>query len=236
MKNTIKKLLKLLPIGISKNHQYDLDTRKILKLNLRSNSNCIDIGCHEGEILDYFIKYAPQGSHYGFEPIPRLYKGLCTKYANMATIYPYALSESKGTTTFHYVASNPAYSGIKRRDYDRPNERVELIEVEQCPLDDLIIDIPKIDLIKIDVEGAEYQVLAGSQKLLSRDKPIIIFEHGKGASEHYGTTPEKLYDYLQGLKYQIYNLSSFLKKQKSLNRDEFIQQYEQRKHYYFVAK
>ena len=233
--NYIKKLLKKMPIGFSKNHQYDIDTRKIIQKTLLNDSNAIDIGCHEGEILDYFLKYAPSGQHYAFEPLPHLYNNLKSKYTKRAHIYPHALSDQEGTTSFQYVKSNPAYSGIKKRKYDRPSEEVVEITVDQTKLDEMIPDDIRIDLIKIDVEGGEYLVLSGSNRILKKDKPLLIFEHGKGGADHYGVTPNMVFDLLDKYNYSIYNLNSFLNDKRTINREEFIRQYEQEEHYYFVA-
>lgn len=233
--NYIKKLIKKIPIGLSKNHQYDIDTRKIIQRTLLNDSNAIDIGCHEGEILDYFLKFAPCGQHYAFEPLPHLYKNLKVKYTKRAHVYPHALSDKEGTTTFQYVKSNPAYSGIKKRKYDRPSEEVIEITVDQTKLDEMIPEDIRIDLIKIDVEGGEYLVLSGSDRILKKDKPLLIFEHGKGGADHYGVTPMMVFDLLEGYDYSIYNLGSFLNDKKTINRAEFIRQYEEEEHYYFVA-
>ena len=235
IKNYIKKLIKKIPIGLSKNHQYDIDTRKIIQKTLLNDSNAIDIGCHEGEILDYFLKYAPCGQHYAFEPLPHLYKNLKSKYTKRAHLYPHALSNKEGTTTFQYVKSNPAYSGLKKRKYDRTTEEVIEITVDQTKLDEMIPDDIRIDLIKIDVEGGEYLVLSGSKRILIKDKPVLIFEHGKGGSDYYGVTPDMLFDLLESYHYNIYNLRSFLKDKRIIDRAEFIRQYEQEDHYYFVA-
>lgn len=224
-----------MPIGFSKNHQYDIDTRKIIQKTLLNDSNAIDIGCHEGEILDYFLKYAPCGQHYAFEPLPHLYKNLKSKYAKRAHVYPHALSDREGTTSFQYVKSNPAYSGIKKRKYDRAKEEVVEITVDQTKLDEMIPDDIRIDLIKIDVEGGEYLVLNGSNRILKKDKPLLIFEHGKGAADHYEVTPDMVFDFLDKYDYSIYNLNSFLTDKRIVNRTEFIRQYEQEEHYYFVA-
>lgn len=62
-----------------------------------------------------------QGKHFGFEPIPSLYRQLKQKFSKAATILPYALSDKKGTTTFNYVKNAPAYSGINKRTYEVAN-------------------------------------------------------------------------------------------------------------------
>ncbi|MEZ4983026.1 MAG: FkbM family methyltransferase [Saprospiraceae bacterium] len=70
----------------------------------------------------------------------------------------------KRKTTFNYVVSNPAYSGLQKRRYDRPNEIDEKIEVETDLLDNVLAEDTRIDFMKIDVEGGEFFVLKGAQK------------------------------------------------------------------------
>ncbi len=232
----IKKILKLSPVPLSKNHRYDLQTQKIIK-GLRPDSNCIDVGCFKGEILDLIIKAAPQGKHFGIEPIPIQYKELEKKYRQQPNvrILNYAASNQTGESSFNYVTSNPSYSGLKKRDYDKPNEVDQSITVKTAPLDELIPKELKIDLIKIDVEGAELLVLEGARQIIAHHHPIVIFEHGLGASEHYGTTPEKLFAFFSSLDMKISNLGSYLKKQNSLSQEDFKKQYYDRLNYYFVA-
>jgi hypothetical protein len=90
-------------------------------------------------------------------------------------------------------------------------------------------------LIKIDVEGGEFAVLKGAEKLLKRAQPILIFECGMGASEYYGTTPEALFDYLNQLGYGIFLLSCWLRKKPKLSKAEFCRIFNDNSEYYFVG-
>lgn len=63
------------------NNDYDIQTTKILKKLLKIDSNCIDVGCHKGSILDEILRFAPEGQHYAFEPLPDLCAYLKRKYA-----------------------------------------------------------------------------------------------------------------------------------------------------------
>jgi hypothetical protein len=83
------------------------------------------------------------------------------------------------------VRTDPAYSGFKRRDYPRAEE-IETIEVRTEQLDDCLPVGYVPHLIKIDVEGAEQQVLEGAVGTIRLHKPIVIFEHGRGSAEYYG--------------------------------------------------
>ncbi len=225
-----------LRLDVTKNIKYDRLTRKILKKLLRQNDNCIDIGCHHGEILDLIIKYAPRGNHYAFEPIPHLFTKLGAKYKERTTVFPYALSDTAGKTTFNHVRNAPAYSGIKKRRYDIANPEIEEIVVEMKCLDDVISKDERIHFIKIDVEGNEFGVLKGAKNLLKKEKPVILFECGKGASDYYGTKPSDIYTFLTGdIGLNIFTLSAFLKKGKALSSGDFDNFFNTNKEYYFVA-
>ncbi|RTQ49317.1 FkbM family methyltransferase [Hymenobacter gummosus] len=238
MKELLKSLLKRLPIAFTKNQQYDEQSLAVIKRVCRPDSTCIDIGCHKGEVLDLMLAAAPQGRHFGFEPLPDLYAELKRRYhdAGRAVISNVALSNSKGTATFNYVISNPAYSGLQKRNYDKPDEQDTTIEVQTDLMDHVIPDTQRVDLIKIDVEGAELQVLQGAVETLRRTRPVIIFEHGLGAADCYGTRPEQVYDLLTeqaGLRVSL--MKRWLKGEAPLTRQEFVQQFEQGKNYYFIA-
>lgn len=232
-----KKLIKQLPIPLSRNHRYDLLTRRIVRRLMQPGSNCIDVGAHEGEVFDLFLKWAPQGRHFAFEPLPHLYEFLKKKYILFpdCIISPLALSSHTGTVAFNYVVSNPAYSGIKKRKYDRPHETDRQIEVETGRLDDQIPENVPIRLIKIDVEGGEMGVLEGATRILSQYHPTVIFEFGLGGSDVYGTTPEKIHAFFSAHGYRIYLLDHFLQHRPALTQEALHQQFYERKNYYFIA-
>ncbi len=237
MKRTIKKLakavLKHLPVTFSKNQQYDALTLKIIRKVLRSDSSAIDVGAHEGDILRCLLRHAPQGTHYCFEPIPVFAEKLRRNFPE-AKIYELALSDSGGETGFQYVVSNPAYSGIRRRLY-RGKETIREIKVRTARLDDILPEETPVSFIKIDVEGGEFPVLKGARKLIMRQRPCIVFEHGKGASEFYGTTPADLFDFFTECGLKVSLLDTFLEEKPALTREAFIRQYEEALNYYFIA-
>jgi hypothetical protein len=61
--------------------------------------------------------------------------------------------------------------------------------------------------VKIDVEGAELAVLEGGRSLLSRARPVVIFEHVVEASSLYGASAEAPFDLLTELGYEIFAAS-----------------------------
>jgi hypothetical protein len=93
-----------------------------------------------------------------------------------------------------------------------------------------------IDFIKIDVEGAELQVLRGATATIRRCRPVIVFEHGVGAADCYGTTPEQVYDVLtEDTDLRLWLMSDWLRGRAALGRNHFCEQFYQHLNYYFVA-
>ena len=235
-KTLIKNILTSLHIDITKNLKYDRLTKKIMNKTIQVDSNCIDIGCHKGEILDIILKNSPKGKHFAFEPIPKMFSDLQLKYGDKCKVFPHALSDEIEKTSFTYVKNAPAYSGILKRKYDISNPDIEIIEVDKNKLDNLIPENIKIDFIKIDVEGGEFHVLKGGKNTIVKNKPVIIFEFGLGASEFYGTKPENLFDFLSDeCKMDISTLQSWLKNEGTLSKQEFNDLYFNNTEYYFIA-
>jgi FkbM family methyltransferase len=219
-----------------KNSVYDKLTEQILTIILKTNSNCIDVGCHKGEILKFFIELSPMGKHIAFEPIPSLYESLKVNFnINNVEIHNCALSNISHITNFIYVKNDIGYSGLKERKYNLIPQ-IEEIKVVTKTLDEVVSPKDKIDFIKIDVEGGEFDVLKGSKRILSNDKPFIIFEFGLGASDYYDVNPHDLFNFFEEFNYSIYTLDEFIKGRKKLSMETFIKIYNNNTDYYFLAK
>ncbi len=224
---------------ISQNAYYDKLTELVIQRALSRDSVSIDIGCFEGAVLKMMMQYSPEGEFWAFEPLPRYYEKLNQEFSSPRIhLYNVALSNKKGESFFNYVITNPGYSGLKKRQYDRSEEEDIEITVQTDLLDHIFSqhEVKKVSLIKIDVEGAELQVLRGAQNTIKTHKPIIIFEHGIGGSECYGTQPEEVYDFLCGeCRMKISLLNSWLRNKKPFSKSQFCRQFYKRINYYFIA-
>ena len=219
------------------NDFYDSLTVRVMQRCLKTDSICIDVGCHEGLVLQSMLKLSPDGRFYIFEPLPELFEKLKANFpSTQITFSNLALSNETGVVSFNHVVSNPSYSGLRKRTYDRPDETDCTISVSTDRMDNVIPEGDHIDLIKIDVEGAELQVLQGAVGTIKRCRPIVIFEHGLGAADSYGTRPGQIHDLLCGecgLKISL--LQSWLDNQTPLSRRDFAEQFDRRKNFMFIA-
>lgn len=225
---------------LTKSRLYDLQTVEVMKRTLKATSNCIDVGCHKGGMLREMLRFAPQGEHYAFEPLPHLFRQLKKSFKAMPQVHVYdcALSDTAGTTTFQYVVSNPAYSGLRPRRYQRVDEKIQTITVQVERLDAIIPKGSPIDFIKIDVEGGELGVLKGAASIIKAHKPVVVFEHGRGAADYYGTRPEDVYDLLAGeCGLRLFLMADWLATDgaASLSREAFCETFTRAQEWYYMA-
>ena len=236
MKEVLKKVIRAWPWPLTTNEAYDRQTKAVIRKICKTDSICIDIGCYKGEILRVMMEYAPDAFHYAFEPIPQQFEYLKKTFGKKANIFPFALGKEDKVTSFQHVLSNPTYSGLQRRQYKGEEDILE-ISVQEKRLDDVIPPDKPIRLIKIDVEGGEFDVLKGGENVLQNWKPYLIFEHGIGGSDKYGVTPHDMYNYLTSLGYNITLMKEFLKEPqvKGFSLQEFERQYNKRLNCYFLG-
>jgi len=148
--------------------------RRLLALSLRADASCVDVGANLGELLAHMVGYAPRGQHIAFEPLPELAARLRTRFPSV-DVREAAVGAERGRRSFTRVRGIETRSGFDVDGY--APEQLERLDVEVQTLDD---DLPAgvaPSLIKIDVEGAELEVLRGAVRTLSEHGPTVVFEH-----------------------------------------------------------
>jgi FkbM family methyltransferase len=217
---------------------YDGQTVEVMRRVLRRRSVTVDVGAHTGLILKHLVRRAPGGRHFAFEPIPHCFQTLKEQFGHLrgVELFECALSAEPGSSSFQHVVSRPTYSGLKARRMDRPNEEIVPITVKCARLDDMIPADVKVDFVKIDVEGGELGVLQGGVATLRRSKPVVVFEHGLGGADYYGTEPEQVFDLLHGQAgLNVSLMLRFLKGSPPFTRAEFAENFRTGQNYYFIA-
>ena len=224
--------------ALAQNAAYDAQTVDVMRRVLRPDSSCVDVGCHAGAILDHMLELAPRGRHFAFEPLPDLAARLKSKYAGFpgVDVRAAALAERRGRASFHHVTTNPGYSGLQRRRYPSPGDAVVEIEVDTERLDDVVPASLSIAFVKIDVEGGELGVLRGGLETIRRCRPVIVFEHQRGAADCYGTRPADVHALLHGeCGLAVSLMSRFLDGEPPLGAAELVERFERDLDFYFIA-
>jgi FkbM family methyltransferase len=151
----------------------------LLAYTLREDANCIDVGASEGDILQHMVRLAPCGRHIAFEPLPDLAARLRTSFPSV-DVRQCALYDEAGTRAFHRVRASHWHSSLD--PMERPAREIETFDVAVRRLDDVLPRDYEPAVIKVDVEGAEAQMLTGALQTLRRHRPLVIFEHGSHAA------------------------------------------------------
>ena len=160
------------------------------KFVMKQIKNCkvfVDVGANIG---GYAIRAAKYCKVYAIEPLPRNYKILkINEKLNNVKINSFniAAGNKNKKVKLYYTPGNWGISSIKY-------EQKAFIEVEMKPLDK-IINEESIDLIKIDVEGAEDLVLEGARNCLRRTKMLIIEYHKHSIFNVYKILKEEGFSY-----------------------------------------
>ena len=219
----------------SKNSLYDYQTIRLMRRVLRSDSVAIDVGAFQGGMLRHLFRLAPQGRHLAFEPVPERAARLQVAFPG-ATVHACAVGDAPGQATFFEGLEHPALSGLRRRAKVLPHEPVREIHVPIDTLDRRVPPDRSIAFVKVDVEGGELGVFRGGIETLRRNRPVIVFECGLGGADYFNTKPQDVFDFMGsevGLKISL--LGDWLAGKQPLSRDAFVDQFENRLNFYFVA-
>jgi FkbM family methyltransferase len=207
--------------------------RRLVAFILGPDDAAIDIGAHRGSLLAEICRVAPGGRHIAVEPLPNLAAYLREAFPHV-TVHEAAAWNHPGETTFSHVRAAEGWSGLKFRPLPGGlDPDLEEITVRLARLDDLIDSDAPPRLIKIDVEGAERQVLEGALRTVVEFQPTVIFEHGSGSAEHFGTSPGDLHRLLvQDARMRIFDLDGG----GPYSRGEFERTFASAERVNFVAK
>jgi FkbM family methyltransferase len=206
-----------------------------MKRVLRWRSSAVDVGAHRGAILQHIVRLAPAGVHYAFEPLPHLGTYLQVEFPEV-NVHQAAVADRVGSAEFLHVENDPGYSGLRRRNYDRPDPIISRIEVVTTTIDEVIPQDHPVDFIKIDIEGGEFHALKGALKTISRCRPVIVFEASCHSTGKYDVTPADLFALVTGtLNYELSTMDRWLDRRHAFSFEEFERNWQFGPDYYFIA-
>lgn len=144
-----------------------------------------DVGANIGTFTTWMAKTFPKGTIYSFEPQHAVFQQLAGNVAinNLYNVFTHniGLGSKNEYIEFNqpdYFSNNDfgTFSLIKNNDIPTTSEK---ITVQILTLDKFmeIYKVPKIDLLKIDVEGMDVEVLIGAVGAIKLFKPKIFVEH-----------------------------------------------------------
>ena len=175
----------------------------------------IDIGANFGlYTLFAAIKVGDYGTVLSIEPSEREIQRLKTNIRTnslekRARILEVAVSNHRTEAELSIAtATNPGHNTLGRFGYESVQlQDKEIVQVE-C-LDDLVQQnkLQRVDLIKMDIEGAEFFALQGAIETLTCFHPVVLMELSDRTLEHQGCHSSQIWDLLIEHGYQIYTFA-----------------------------
>lgn len=148
---------------------YEPMTSRLFGLAARGAKTVVDVGAHRGHFSQLAIDAGAQ-MVIALEPQREIYDELCARMSSPRfTPMPFAAAEESGWQTLHFSATRSMTASLVVADWHNDHEQVQTFA-----LDDLAFRI--VDVLKIDVEGAEPRVIRGANQLIRRSHPFIFLE------------------------------------------------------------
>jgi len=182
---------------------YEPETTRLIERLLKPGDCFIDIGAHAGYYSLLAAKrVGPHGNVFAFEPEPMNYHLLVNNielngYVNIRAVRK-AIGSLVGSSALFLSGADNGQHSLFRLG---PPEQGD-ISVEVTTLDAFLEaeGWPRVDLIKIDIEGGETNALDGMQRFLQRADPVkLVIEYCPWIIQRVGVSPASFVDRLTTL-------------------------------------
>ena len=188
--------------------------RSFVKRLLRRDMTVVDVGAHHGLYTLLASKCVGwHGRVVAIEPSPRecvrLEKHLRLNRSSNVELVSCAAGEDPSEAELHVVDRfNDGCNSLRPPATPEP---VKSIRVKVRRLDDILseLEIPKVDFIKLDAEGAELSVLYGAMELLNRSpRPAMLVEVQDIRTKPWGYAAREILQFLIRMDYQWFAIAA----------------------------
>jgi FkbM family methyltransferase len=184
---------------------YEPETVATFQALVQPGMTVADIGANIGHhtlILAGLV--TPQGSVHSFEPHPDTFEELVANARRNGFDHVQcnnlALSSATGNATL-YIGFDEAVNSLERTKYY--DERKLTVVTDTFDRYVERAELTRLDLVKIDVEGAEPLVLEGAALTLEKFRPLLVVEFSEH-SQAFGYSDADLFDLLKSRSYTLF--------------------------------
>jgi len=188
---------------------------QLKKLNI---SNAIDVGAHKGEFLSYLLTIKSVKEIHAFEPQKEIFDILNLNFGKNKKIFlnnealsdinstrEMNLNSLTSTSTFSKINQNSSWFKFKNLILNKKNSFQKIEKIKTIKLDDYfkVRNINKIDLLKIDTEGHEFNVLNGAAKVFDNNKIkyLLIEIHHSDMYKNYRSS--EIHNFLKEKNFKL---------------------------------
>jgi FkbM family methyltransferase len=170
-----------------------------------------DIGANKGEFSLFAAKRLTQGKVIAFEPVPslcaELQQNILLNHFQQVRVVCKGLSDCQGEAIIYNAREkyDNEWNLGTYSIYQGNKTNTAFGKIELMVLDDFVKseNMERLDLMKIDIEGAEWKMLQGARETIARFKPLILVELNAETTAAAGYTPIDILDFLKGFGYRF---------------------------------
>lgn len=175
---------------------------------VKKGNTLVDIGANQGEYSLWSAKMVGnEGKVYAFEPFSAIFErlkdnlNLNPKFQKTIIPIQKGLSDKQGKLKLY--SSDLSNEGVNTLFKNEDSIFLEEINLSTLDLEWERLGMPKLDVIKIDVEGAELPVLIGAEKTISKYSPVLFIEINQEACKSAGYEASDIFEFLSKLGYSF---------------------------------
>jgi FkbM family methyltransferase len=193
--------------------KYEPEVTAAFRRYCRTGMTVFDIGANAGHHLLPLAKLCGASGHvHAFEPVPGnvscLLETLRLNHLENVTVHPLAVSDHEGDAELRFAGVFDGFACLVEGGHGRSGQKTTpatSIAVKTVDLDTFCIRsaISRVDLIKMDIEGAEMLALRGMSRILRAHRPVLILE--LWGSDHVEQGPKLLREW----GYETWRLSAW---------------------------
>lgn len=193
---------------------YEKETHSLFKKIIRPGMVAVDIGAHIGYFTRAFSKLTgPRGAVYAFEADPENFALLQKNTRHLKNVRPYqlAVTDQTGTIDFyHYDEKAGCHSILANVPLDFKKRK---ITVPAVSLDAFLQQsgIPRVDLIKMDIEGGEPSALRGMDGVLRSPHLSLVVEFAPAWIKAAGVEPLQILKQLESYGFTLFAIKETLR-------------------------
>ncbi len=190
--------------------QHHAELRGLFAPVIPPDAVVLDVGAHAGQFSKLFASMAPFGHIYAFEPSAYarsiMRPALRLNRIRNVTLLPVGLGDSPGGLALHTPVKPSGSLGFGTAHLGQAAGAHLDQDIVVTTLDVFAAEIglPRLDLIKADIEGWELRALQGGEGVLRRFRPTLYLEVDDACLARAGSTPAGLFDWLGALGYRAF--------------------------------
>ena len=193
-------------IGKSIEHygEYSIQEADLLQKLCRQGDIVVEVGANIGALTMMLARsVGDSGRVYAFEPQRIVFQTLCANMAINSISNVECFQAAVSSEAGHIFVPEIEYDKTKNFGDFQADAFVEGDRVIKIVLDDFL-ELPRFRLLKVDVEGMEYNVVMGAKKLIEKFHPILYVENDREEKA------QQLIDYIKSHDYRLFVHIPFL--------------------------